>query len=173
MKHRARLGLEFKAPIESLDVSYYLPIFIDGLRERKQPFRFVAQEGTMQLIHFGDRSQIIACLPELVYPIKFALESCDKPTIILALRVLQSLSSSGKDVAECLVPFYRQLLPALNRYKNHKRNLGDQMDFSQNKHDGRTLGETIEETLTLLEQTGGEDAFINIKYIVPTYETAL
>ena len=47
------------------------------------------------------------------------------------------------------------------------------MDFSQFKHDGRTLGETIEDTLTLLEQTGGTDAFINIKYIVPTYETAL
>ncbi len=173
IRHRTKLSLEFKAAIESIDVSYFLPIFVDGLRERKQPFRFVAQEGTLQLIKFGDRSQIISCLPELIYPIKFALESCDKATIILALRVLQALSATSEDVARCLVQFYRQLLPALNRYKNHKRNLGDAMDFSQFKHDGRTLGETVEDTLSLLELTGGEDAFINIKYIVPTYETAL
>ncbi len=173
IRHRSKLSLEFQAAIESLDVSYYLPIFIDGLRERCQPFRFVAQEGTFQLIKRGDTSQIVACLPELIYPIKFALESCDKPTIILGLRVLQNLASASRDIAENLVPFYRQLLPALNRYKHHKRNLGDQIDFAQFKHDGRTLGETIEETLTLLDQTGGEDAFINIKYIIPTYETAL
>ena len=45
------------------------------------------------------------------------------------------------------------------------------MDFAQSKHDGRTIGETIEETLTILEETGGNNAFALIKYIVPTYET--
>ena len=45
------------------------------------------------------------------------------------------------------------------------------MDFAQFKHDGRTLGEEIEDTLTLLELTGGDSAFANIKCIVPTYES--
>lgn len=31
-------------------------------------------------------------------------------------------------------------------------------------------GELILETLQLLEMRGGEDAFINIKYMIPTYE---
>lgn len=33
------------------------------------------------------------------------------------------------------------------------------------------MGELIEETLRLLEERGGPDAFINIKYIIPTYES--
>jgi hypothetical protein len=45
------------------------------------------------------------------------------------------------------------------------------IDFAQFKHDGRTLGEEIEEALTVLEQTGGPSAFVNMKYIVPTYES--
>lgn len=34
-------------------------------------------------------------------------------------------------------------------------------------------GELISETLALFEQRGGEDAFINIKYMVPTYESCV
>lgn len=33
------------------------------------------------------------------------------------------------------------------------------------------IGDLIDETLMILEKYGGEDAFINIKYIVPTYES--
>merc|ERR1712008_622890 len=35
----------------------------------------------------------------------------------------------------------------------------------------RELGDLIEETLELLETHGGEDAFINIKYMIPLYES--
>ena len=35
------------------------------------------------------------------------------------------------------------------------------------------VGELIQETLMLLEQKGGEDAFINIKYVIPTYESTV
>jgi len=35
------------------------------------------------------------------------------------------------------------------------------------------LGDLIGETLELFEHYGGEDAFINIKYMVPTYESCV
>jgi len=35
------------------------------------------------------------------------------------------------------------------------------------------MGDLIQETLELFEQTGGEDAFINIKYMIPTYESCV
>ena len=35
------------------------------------------------------------------------------------------------------------------------------------------LGDLIENTLQVFEMTGGEDAFINIKYLVPTYESCM
>lgn len=47
----------------------------------------------------------------------------------------------------------------------------DKIDYSQKK--SCNLSVLIEETLQVLEKHGGEDAFINIKYMVPTYESCL
>lgn len=44
------------------------------------------------------------------------------------------------------------------------KNLGDGIDYGQQQYD--CLGELISDTLALFEQRGGEDAFINIKYMV-------
>ncbi len=48
--------------------------------------------------------------------------------------------------------------------------MGDAIDGSQQKNEN--LGNLITETLNLLELHGGEDAFINIKYIIPQYESS-
>ena len=70
-----------------------------------------------------------------------------------------------------VVPYYRQLLPIMNLYKNKNANLGDNIDYNQRKR--VNIGDLIQETLELFEQTGGEDAFINIKYMIPTYESCV
>ena len=54
-----------------------------------------------------------------------------------------------------------QVLPILNMYRLHNKNLGDKIDYGQ--HEATCLGELVNETLALLERTGGPDAFINIK----------
>lgn len=43
--------------------------------------------------------------------------------------------------------------------------------YSQRKQ--MNLGDLIQATLEMFEQHGGEDAFINIKYMVPTYESCV
>lgn len=48
-------------------------------------------------------------------------------------------------------------------------NCGDSIDYTQKNN--MNIGDLIDETLQCLERYGGEDAFINIKYIVPTYES--
>ena len=50
-------------------------------------------------------------------------------------------------------------------------NSGDGIDYSQQKREN--IGDLIQETLEAFEMHGGEDAFINIKYMVPTYESCL
>ena len=50
-------------------------------------------------------------------------------------------------------------------------NLGDRIEYGQQK--GLNMGDLIRETLELFEIHGGEDAFINIKYLVPTYESVV
>lgn len=61
----------------------------------------------------------------------------------------------------------------LNLFKNsHKKVIsGDTMDFGQRKRDD--VGDLVNETLQLLEMHGGEDAYINIKYMIPTYESCV
>lgn len=91
--------------------------------------------------------------------------------VCITLQLLQKLVLSADLIGEALVPYYRQILPILNLFKNENDNIGDQIDYAQRKK--RCLGELILETLQLFEQRGGEDAFINIKYMVPTYESCV
>lgn len=56
-------------------------------------------------------------------------------------------------------------------YARCNMNLGDNIDYAQ--REGNCLGEVVAETLQLLEIHGGPNAFINIKYLVPIYESVL
>jgi hypothetical protein len=55
--------------------------------------------------------------------------------------------------------------------RRRNKNLGDGIDYGQQHYE--CLGELISDTLQLLERSGGEDATINIKYMVPTFESGL
>lgn len=87
------------------------------------------------------------------------------------LKIIQKLVLSGEMIGEALVPYYRQILPIFNIFRNNNTSIGDKIEYSQRKR--LNLGDLIGETLELLEQTGGEDAFINIKYMIPTYESCV
>ena len=62
--------------------------------------------------------------------------------------------TSGEMIGEALVPYYRQILPIFNLYKNKNIITGDKIDYSQRKK--VNIGDLIQETLELFEQTGGE-----------------
>jgi hypothetical protein len=110
-------------------------------------------------------------IPQLIIPIKTALNTRDVDIICIILKVIQKLVTCADMIGEALVPYYRQILPVLNIFKQRNLNSGDKIDYSQRKR--VNLGELIQESLELLEQTGGEDAFINIKYMIPTYESCV
>ena len=50
-------------------------------------------------------------------------------------------------------------------------NTGDGILYGQNKN--VDLGSLIDETVHMLERYGGEDSYINIKYMIPTYESCI
>jgi hypothetical protein len=64
---------------------------------------------------------------------------------------------SSQLAGEALVPYYRQLLPIFNLYKNFNNNLGDQIDYGQRKK--KTIGDLIQETLEIMEMNGGDVIF--------------
>jgi len=162
--------LGWKISPEQLDYHHYLPIFIDGIREKIDPYRFLAVMGTYEMLE-RDGSKILPVIPQLIIPIKTALNTRDPDVMQVTLKVLQKLVVSGDMVGEALVPYYRQILPIFSLYKTKNANLGDKIDYGQRKK--LNLGDLIQETLELFEQTGGEDAFINIKYMIPTYESCM
>ncbi len=89
----------------------------------------------------------------------------------ITLKIMQSLVTCSDTIGEALVPYYRQILPVMNLFKICNANLGDKIDYSQRK--SQNLGDLIQQTLELFEVHGGEDAFINIKYMIPTYESCV
>jgi hypothetical protein len=160
--------VQWKVNFDKLDYHHYLPIFFDGIREQKEPYKFLARQGTYDLLQKGG-PKILSVIPQLIIPIKTALNTRDKEIVCEMLKVLQKLVVSGDMIGEALVPYYRQILPVFNLLKNKNVNTGDKIDYSQQKR--ANIGDLIDETLELFEKRGGDDAFINIKYMIPTYET--
>jgi len=158
----------WKVKPDKLDFHHYLPIFFDGIREQKEPYKFLARQGTYDLLAKGG-AKILSVIPQLIIPIKTALNTRDPEIVCEMLKVLQKLVLSGDMIGEALVPYYRQILPVFNLLKHKNLNLGDGIDYSQQKK--MNVGDLIDETLELFEVHGGEDAFINIKYMIPTYES--
>jgi len=168
--HAASNRIAWKVDIEKLDYHHYLPIFFDGLREKEDPYRFLSVEGAHNMLDKGG-SKILPVVPQLIIPIKTALNTRDKEVIATLLKVLQKLVLSGEMIGEALVPYYRQILPVFNLFKASGVNIGDKIDYGQRLRSN--LGELIDETLEIFEIHGGEDAFINIKYMIPTYESCV
>ncbi|OHT14202.1 parkin coregulated protein [Tritrichomonas foetus] len=152
-----------------LDYQHYLPLFFDGLREKEEPYRFFARKGTWELLKHGG-TRVLQVIPQVVIPLKKALDTRDMEILPVALRTLQKLVRSSDLAGEALIPFYRQLLPVLNEFLLFNKNLGDQIEYGQWKK--MNIGDLILETLEVLELNGGPDAFINIQYMVPTYQSA-
>lgn len=169
--------LAWKVEIQKLDFHHYLPIFFDGLREEELPYSFVAEQGVMDMLEAGAH-KVLPVVPQLIIPIKTALNTRERRVIVKVLKILQALvncdvavSGGAGLIGQALVPYYRQILPVLNIFINKNDNLGDKIDYSQRKREN--LGELIVQTLEQLELHGGEDAFINIKYLVPTYQSVV
>merc|ERR1712159_923855 len=162
--------IAWKVEIEKLDYHHYLPLFFDGLCETTHPYEFFARQGVHDMLEHGG-NKILPVIPQLIIPIKNALNTRCRPVICTTLKVLQHLVVSADHVGEALVPYYRQTLPILNTFKNMNLNSGDGIDYSQQKREN--IGDLIQETLEAFERHGGQDAFINIKYMVPTYESCM
>ena len=166
-------GLE----IRKLDFHHYLPIFFDGLREEEQPYAFLAEQGVEDMLEEG-WNKVLPVIPQLIIPIKTALSTRKKNVVVKVLKILKKLVQCDTNkpdsqplIGQALVPYYRQILPVLNLFIRKNNNLGDRIDYHQRKSEN--LGDLIQETLECFEINGGEDAFINIKYLVPTYQSVV
>ena len=75
-------------------------------------------------------SKILPVIPQLIIPIKTALNTRDPDVIATVLKVLQELVVSGDMIGEALVPYYRQILPVLNIFKQCNMNIGTRLTMA-------------------------------------------
>jgi hypothetical protein len=166
----ANRRIVWKVDPDMLDLHHYLPMFFEGLREVKEPYKFLAEKSIDDLLEKCPH-KVLPVLPQLIIPIKLALSTKIAEVVVVTIRKLQKLIQCGGSIGEALVPYYRQILPIFNMFKNKRSNIGDQMDYGQYK--GTDICELIHQTLEMMEMHGGEDAYINIKYMIPTYESCM
>ena len=68
------------------------------------------------LQHGGQK--ILPVIPQLIIPLKTALNTRDPSVIAITLKVLQQVVVSGELIGEALVPYYRQILPVVNIFES-------------------------------------------------------
>jgi len=71
---------------DKFDYQLYLPIFIDGIREVEDPYRFLAIQGTFDLLD-KVKDAVVKVMPQLILPLKAALNTRDCEVICVALKV--------------------------------------------------------------------------------------
>lgn len=62
-------------------------------------------------------AKVLPVVPQLIIPIKAALNTRDSEIVAITLKILQTLVSCNEAVGEALVPYFRQLLPIMNLFK--------------------------------------------------------
>ncbi len=112
--------IQWKVDILKLDFHHFLPIFFDGLREVEIPFDFLAEQGVYDMLDVGWH-KVLPVIPQLIIPIKTALNTRAKVVIVKVLKILQRLVACDAEhgnakIGQALVPYYRQILPILNLF---------------------------------------------------------
>ena len=64
--------IAWKIEVQKLDYHHYLPIFMEGIREKQDPYRFLAIQGVNDLLANG-QAKVLPVIPQLIIPIKSKL----------------------------------------------------------------------------------------------------
>lgn len=165
--HGAKRKVVFKVRIQDLNISEYLPMFFEGLREMREPHAFIAEAGLLQMLEHGGH-MILPVIPDIILPIKQALDTKNRDTIRKTLQAIRVLVSCHQLVGPALVPYFRQLLPVFNLVLLLENRGRQEFDGCGRKK--TNLVDEMNDTLEVLLKYGGRGAYINIKYMIPVYE---
>ena len=87
IEHGPQNKINWKVEIQQLDYHHYLPIFFEGIREKIDPYRFLAVQGVFDMLDKGG-AKVLPVIPQLIIPIKTALNTRDPEIIAITLKIL-------------------------------------------------------------------------------------
>lgn len=67
--HQGNGKLLWKKKVSQINYNFYLPLFFEGLREKQDPYRFIAVQGTFDMLE-DNEANIGKVIPQLIIPIK-------------------------------------------------------------------------------------------------------
>ena len=69
IEHGPQNKIQWKVDVMQLDYHHYLPIFFEGIREKQDPYRFLAIQGVFDMLEKGG-AKVLPVIPQLIIPIK-------------------------------------------------------------------------------------------------------
>ncbi|KXZ50069.1 hypothetical protein GPECTOR_18g48 [Gonium pectorale] len=157
-------------PPPELDPAAWLPVFLDGLREYDEPYRFLAIRGSEELLlRAGENLHAFA--DSLVVPLKAALDTREPTTVAVALQLMLMALSVDPRVAREWVPAYWQFAQVLNLF--YARGGGLRVDMGYNRHAVATCRQLATDFMVAFELSGGPAATAAVRRYSPGADPAV
>ncbi|KAG2428536.1 hypothetical protein HYH02_014340 [Chlamydomonas schloesseri] len=153
-----------------VDPATWLPVFMDGLREFEEPYRFLAIRGSEDLMYkAGDTLHLFA--DALVAPLKVALDTREPTTVAVALQLMNNAIALDPAVAAVWAPHYWQFAQVLNLFRS--RGGGLVVDQGYNKRAVASCGRLATQFMTDFEIAGGPLATAAVRRYSPGHDPAV
>ena len=153
--HASKNRLAWKFEPVAADFKKWLPIFIDGLKERTKQLRFIAENGCIEMIKKAGE-MLPELIPAITLPAALALRTRDVPTMRVTVKILTLMLKGHPRVAEEMLPYINRILRPLFLVI-----LKDSPD---------DLSVAVNDMLSLIEDRGGDNSVACIKYSIPIFD---
>ena len=80
-------------PLHNLDYEHYLPIFMDGVRCKDNPHKFIARQGVYELLQdcAGDSTRFLDVLDLCILPMRYGLSTKDPDVVLAFVNILKQI----------------------------------------------------------------------------------
>uniref|UniRef100_A0A0K0EX36 Parkin co-regulated protein n=1 Tax=Strongyloides venezuelensis TaxID=75913 RepID=A0A0K0EX36_STRVS len=155
--------------MDIMTINKLIRIVTLGLPCSESPYETIALEAFDSLLCLpGTEYIIFQVLTEVVTAIRKALDYGNNEKKIKILSIIIKMTKI-RHIGISLVPYYKQLLSPLRQpyskisFSNEKANKKNDSNYH--------LSQYIHKTLVALEESGGKNALVNIRYAIPHYQS--
>ena len=152
------------------DLERWLPLFVDGARETKEPLRLLGVQGSKQMLRLPSE-RIIPLVPSLVAPLRRGLNTMDPISVAAMLDILRFLLTRHEGACDALLKCdgFRRMLPATNLMLNNKTRVRVGYDNKRIGGDQQMLKDFIREVVLLMCKQGGDKGRALIRSYMPSF----
>ena len=110
--------------VKKLDLDKYLPVFVEGLREKAEPQTFLATAGLDEMLDGVPVKVLIKQLRGIIYPLKDGLRTLDDEVVFRVLNAIHKIGKRSDALAEAFVQYFPVILPVVELLRNKYAKFG-------------------------------------------------